>query len=192
MIVTQICACGILMPSERARALQYAQRRDATRRVRGTWVQWVQRVERRNCDAAREMTGADYNCVVSTASRRGAARSRVYARRLLPAGGVGRCWTGGVLGNVHAVDSYCFVIGPCDRDALPSDAAPNIARRGGGRFIGNFPRPTSGFPRFSRSRGRDDACQRGAFPRSLSPGTRFCAFFFRPFCILFFFPSGVL
>lgn len=163
------------MPSERARALQYAQRRDATRPC-GTWVTWVQRGER-NRDV-RETTGAHYNCVVSTASRR-------FGRRVAAFTHVtgGRC-TKGVMGNVHAVDSYCFVIGPCN--GTRCRALRRRILHGGGRFIGNFPRPTSGFPRFSRSRGRDDACQRGAFPRSLSPGTRFCAFFFSLFASSFF------
>jgi len=111
------------------------------------------------------------------------ARSRVYAVD------DGRC-TRGVMGNVHAVDSYCFVIGLCD-GTRPRHRATRRRILRGGRFIGNFSRPTSGFPRFSRSRGRDDACQRGAFPHSLSPSARFCAFF-SPFCILFFFASGVL
>ena len=167
--------------------------RDTTRRDAAVWYLGVMGATRGRGGIAtwRGKRRAPITIALSLPHRVGLDDARRGAqprlRTLLPAGGVGRCWTGDVMGNVHAVDSYCFVIGPCNRDALPSDAAPNIARRSGGRFIGNFPRPTSGFPRFSRSCGRDDACQRGAFPRSLSPGTRFCAFFFRPFCILFFF-----
>lgn len=173
MIVTQICACGILMPSERARALQYARRRRAARRGA------VRPCGNGCSDATRgETTRRGRPLQLRPLSRR-PARSRVY----VVAGG--RC-TRGVMGNVHAVDSYCFVIGLCD-GTCPRYRATRRRILHGGRFIGNFPRPTSGFPRFSRSRGRDDACQRGAFPRSLSPGARFCAFFLLPFCILSFF-----
>lgn len=91
----------------------------------------------------------------------------------------------------NIVDSYCFVIGPrCDptrhdASAPPSDAAPNILC--GGRFIGNFPRPTSGFPQFFRSRGgRDDAA---LFHIRFLPTRVFALFFLFFFKFLFVFFS---
>lgn len=81
----------------------------------------------------------------------------------------------------NIVDSYCFVIGRCDASAPPSDAAPNILCRG--RFIGNFSRPTSGFPRFFRSRGgRDDAA---LFHIRFLPTRVFALFFCNSFLYFF-------
>lgn len=94
----------------------------------------------------------------------------------------------GVMGNVHAVDSYCFVIGPCDGTRPRSHRATRRRILREGRFIGNFPRPTSGFPRFSRSRGRDDACQRAAlFHVRFLPTPAFALFFLRFFFTFSFF-----
>lgn len=80
----------------------------------------------------------------------------------------------------NIVDSYCFVIGPCDAtrhdaSAPPSDAgAEYIVRRS---FYWKFPAAHFGisaiFPFAWRT------WRRGAFPHSLSTGARFfCAFFF--------------
>jgi len=78
------------MPSERARALQYAQRHDATRCGRMVpGCNGCNAGERRNRDVARETTGADYNCVVSTASCRFGRRA---TRRVAAFTHVAACW----------------------------------------------------------------------------------------------------
>lgn len=154
------------MPLERARALQYARRRGAARRIRVAMVL--------GCNAGRN----DGRPLQSRCLPRRPARLRT-----------GRC-TRGVIGNVHAVDSYCFVIGPCDASVSPSDAAPNIARRS---FYWKFPAAHFWISAIFPFRA-DVTTRAGAalFHVRFLPARPLLRFFSSLFASSFFFTNGVL
>lgn len=154
MIVTQICACGILMTvGDNACAREDA--RDAARRGR-------------NRESARAIP------------RLRSCRWWILHEAERGVGVMATC------NNI--VDSYCFVIGPCNAtrrvaSASSNDAAaPNILR--GRSFYWKFPAAHFGisaiFPFAWRT------WRRGAFAHSLSIGAHiFALFFLIPFCIFF-------
>lgn len=172
MIVTQICACGILMQSGRARALQYAGR--DVRICSGALMQRIRGAGR----GARETT-AD-----APVQLHRLYRINAYLRVYAVAGGY--C-TGGVMATCAPVDSYCFVIGPCDDAFGPPRRRISLRRS----FYWKFPAAhfsiSAIFP-FAGVTTRAGDFSTFAFSRRVLFFPLFCVLFF---CFFFLFSRAV-